>query len=62
MSEILKSFNGNQKKLSAFFVGVPLFSFLLEIFLHCLKGLFHMNKHINKVVNVMFVETFQYEM
>ena len=44
-----------------FFVGVPLFSFLLEIFstlltLHCLTCIFHMIKHINKVVNVMFVE------
>ena len=61
MFEILKSPNRNQNESSAFFVGVPLFSFLLEIFsrlltLHCLKCLFHMNNHIDKVVNVMFVE------
>ena len=60
MSEILKSPTGNQKKPSAFFASVPWLSFLLETFstlltLHCLKCLFHMNSHINKVVNVMFV-------
>ena len=67
MFEILKSPNRNQKKSGFFFVGVPLFSFLLEIFstlltLHCLKCIFHVNIHIDIVVNVMFVETFQYEM
>ena len=46
------------KKSGAFFVGVPLFSFLLEIFstlliLHCI---FYVNIHVDKVVNVMFVE------
>ena len=49
------------KTIKCFFVGVPLFSFLLEIFstfltLHCLKCLFHVNIHIDKVINVMFVE------
>ena len=48
-------------KKSSVFLGILLFSFLLETFstlltMHCLKCLFHMNKHINKVVNVMFVE------
>ena len=61
MSEILKSPHRNQKKTGDFFVGVLLFSFLLEIFftlliLHCLKCLFHLNIHIDKVVSVMFVE------
>ena len=51
------------KKSNAFFLGVLLFSFLPEIFstlltLHCLKCLFHMNNHIDQVVNVMFVEKF----
>ena len=60
MSEILKSPTRNQKKPSAFFASVPWFLFLLEIFstlltLHCPKCLFHMNNHINQVVNVMFV-------
>ena len=60
MSEILKSPTRNQKKTSAFFASVLWFSFLLEIFstlltLHCPKCLFHMNDHINQVVNVMFV-------
>ena len=50
-----------KKKSSAFFVGVWLFSFLFVIFsthftLHCLKCLFHLNNHIDKVENVMFVE------
>ena len=62
MSELLKSPNNNQKKIGAFCVGVPLFSFLLEFLstlltLHCLKCLFHVNIHIDKVVNVMFVES-----
>ena len=48
------------KNTSAFFACVPWFSFILEIFstlltLHCLKCLFHMNSHINQVVNVRFV-------
>ena len=61
MTEILKCPNRNQKKSDAFYVGVPLLSFLLELLstlltLHCLKCLFHVNIHINKVRNVMFVE------
>ena len=61
MYEILKSPNRNQKKFGAFYVGVLLLSFLLEIFttlltLHCPKCLFHVNIHIDKVINVMFVE------
>ena len=49
------------KKISFFFVGVPLFSILLEIFstlltLHSLKCIFHVNIHIEKIVNVMFLE------
>ena len=61
MSEILKSPYRNKKKFSAFFVGVPLFSFHLEFFftlltLHCFKCLFHVNIHLDKVVTVMFVE------
>ena len=63
MSEILKSPNRKQKKSGAFYVGVTLLSFLLEIFsthwtLHCLKCRFHVNIHINKVIGVMFVEKF----
>ena len=61
MSEIWKSQHRNQQKSGAFFVGVPLFSFLLELFstlltLHCLECLFHVNIDIDQVVNVMFVE------
>ena len=49
------------KKTCVFFVGVPLFSFLLETFstlltLHCPKCILHVNIHIDKVINVMFVE------
>ena len=49
-----------KKKPSVFFPSVPWFSFLLEIFstlltMHYLKRLFHMNCHINQVVNVMLV-------
>ena len=60
MSEILKSPHRNKKKSGAFLVGVPLFLFLLEIFLTLLTlyCLFHVNIHIDKVVNVMFVEKF----
>ena len=61
MSEILVSPNMNQKKSGAFYVGVPLLSLLREIFstlltLHCPKCIFHVNIHIDKVINVMFVE------
>ena len=61
MSEILIYPNRNQKKSGAFYEGVPLLSFLLEIFstlltLQCLKCLFHVIIHIDKVINVMFVE------
>ena len=61
MSKILKPPHRNQKKSGDFFVGVPLFSFLLEMVstlltLHCLKCLFHVNIHIDKVVDVSFVE------
>ena len=61
MSELLKPPNRNKKKSGAFYIGVPLLSFLLEIFstlltLHYLKCLFHVNIHIDKVLNVMFVE------
>ena len=61
MSAILKSPNRNQNKSGAFYVGVPLLSFLLELFstlltLYCLKSLFHVNIYIDKVINVMFVE------
>ena len=61
MSKILKSPNRNQKKPGAFFVGVLLFSFILEIFstlltLHCLKCLFYVNNHRNKVLSVIIVE------
>ena len=49
------------KKNRCFFVGVPLFSFLLETFstlltLHCPKCILHVNIHMDKVINVMFVE------
>ena len=49
------------KKSNAFYVGVLLLKFLLEIFstlltLHCLKCPFHVNIQIDKVINVMFVE------
>ena len=60
---MLKSLNRNQKKVSAFFATVLRFLFLLEIYstlvtLLCLKCLFHMNNHIDKVVYVMFVKIF----
>ena len=61
MSEILKSPNRNPKKSGAFYEDVLLLPFLLEIFstlltLYCLKCLFHVNIHIDKGINVMFVE------
>ena len=62
MSEILISPNRNQKKCGAFYESVPLLSFLLGIFsilftLHCLKCIFNVIIHIDKVINVMFEES-----